>query len=207
MTQEYEDSHAFNVIDLSPYDTERHARNRRDRLEPRRDNLESVKCKFPFFLGENNLDAYLDWDIKVEKLFECHDIKENSKVKLVTLEFSGYALAWWYQIMYDVRRIRKSPCDSWDELKKELIERFVSSYYARDLYVQLQREIQDIVELHHYSTLEDLVHQATKVESQLNRKLSSMKSYPSSSCKGKERDKEKPRRDKNPKKGSVTSQD
>ncbi|RDX77932.1 hypothetical protein CR513_41858, partial [Mucuna pruriens] len=60
----------------------------------------------------------------------------------------------------------------------------------------LNREIQDIVELHqlHYSTLEDLVHQATKVKSQLKRKLSSRKSYPNTSWKSKEREKERPRR-------------
>jgi len=28
----------------------------------------------------------------------------------------------------------------------------------------LQRDIQDVVEMHHYEILEDLIHQATKVE-------------------------------------------
>ncbi|RDX82673.1 hypothetical protein CR513_36500, partial [Mucuna pruriens] len=66
----------------------------------------------------------------------------------------------------------------------------------------LNREIQDIVELHHYSTLEDLVLQATKVECKLKRKLSSINSYPSSSWKDKEKEKDRPRKDKSPKKGS-----
>ena len=34
----------------------------------------------------------------------------------------------------------------------------------------LNREIQDTVELHHYASLEDLIHQAIKVEQQLKRK-------------------------------------
>ena len=34
----------------------------------------------------------------------------------------------------------------------------------------LNREIQDIVELHYYASLEDLTHQAIKVEQQLKRK-------------------------------------
>ncbi|RDY00585.1 hypothetical protein CR513_16222, partial [Mucuna pruriens] len=131
-----------------------------------------------------------------------------------------------YQIMYDVRNMKRLPCETWGDLKREMRDRFLPSYYARDLFVKLQklfqgyksieeyhkeikicmiraqimelqeaimarflhrlnRDIQDIVELHHYSSIEDLVHQATKVESQLNRKLSSRKSYPNASWKGK----------------------
>ncbi|RDX94553.1 hypothetical protein CR513_23048, partial [Mucuna pruriens] len=63
----------------------------------------------------------------------------------------------------------------------------------------LTREVQDKVELHQYNTLKDLVHQATKVESQLQRKLSSRN--PSTSWKGKKMEKERSRRDKTPKKG------
>ncbi|RDX81750.1 hypothetical protein CR513_37536, partial [Mucuna pruriens] len=107
------------------------------------------------------------------------------------------------------------------------MERFVPSYYAKDLYEyfkemeifmtraqieesqeatlarflhRLNREIQGIVELHHYSTLDDLVHQATK------RKFSSKKSYHNTSWKGKEREKERLRRDKSPKNGNDFSQ-
>jgi len=40
----------------------------------------------------------------------------------------------------------------------------------------LNRKIQDVVEIHHYETLEDLIHQATKVEQQLKRKSSYRKS-------------------------------
>ncbi|RDY08898.1 hypothetical protein CR513_06811, partial [Mucuna pruriens] len=49
----------------------------------------------------------------------------------------------------------------------------------------LNKEIQDRVELSNYSTLEDLVYQAIKVEAKLKRKLSFRKSYPNASWKGK----------------------
>ncbi|RDX78478.1 hypothetical protein CR513_41243, partial [Mucuna pruriens] len=67
----------------------------------------------------------------------------------------------------------------------------------------LIREIQDIVELHYYTSLTNSVHQATKVELQLKRDGVSKRSYPSSSLKGKERKEERPKKDKSPKKGSV----
>ncbi|RDY12147.1 hypothetical protein CR513_03097, partial [Mucuna pruriens] len=50
-------------------------------------------------IGENKSDAYLDWEMKIEKLFACHNIHENLKVMWVILEFSAYALVWLYQII------------------------------------------------------------------------------------------------------------
>ncbi|RDY08925.1 hypothetical protein CR513_06783, partial [Mucuna pruriens] len=66
------------------------------------------------------------------------------------------------------------------------IEESQEATIARFLY-GLNREIQDTVELHHYSTIEDL---ATNVESQLKRKLAYRKTYRngSSSWKGKEKE-------------------
>jgi len=43
----------------------------------------------------------------------------------------------------------------------------------------LHREIQYVVEMHHYETLEDLIHQATRVEQQLKRRNTYRKSSPS----------------------------
>ena len=51
----------------------------------------------------------------------------------------------------------------------------------------LNREIQDIIELHHYASLEDLIYQAIKVEQQLKRNQTYKKSpYGSSTWKDKE---------------------
>ncbi|RDX61227.1 hypothetical protein CR513_60563, partial [Mucuna pruriens] len=43
----------------------------------------------------------------------------------------------------------------------------------------MNREIQDVVELYHYTSLDDLVHQATRVMSQQRRHLASKRTYPS----------------------------
>ncbi|RDX85508.1 hypothetical protein CR513_33295, partial [Mucuna pruriens] len=71
----------------------------------------------------------------------------------------------------------------------------------------LNKEIQDVVELQHYSTLEELAHQAIKVELQIKRRNASKKPYRTSNgWKGKEKEKEKVRKDKSPKKESEASQ-
>jgi len=75
----------------------------------------------------------------------------------------------------------------------------------------LNREIQDVVEMHHYETLEDLIHQATKVKQKLKRKSSYKKS--STSWRDKEKSKKKgatstilKSKEKESSSGKVTSQ-
>ncbi|RDX83039.1 hypothetical protein CR513_36088, partial [Mucuna pruriens] len=86
---------------------EGHRQPRRHREEPRRGEMDGLKCKIAPFLGESYLDGYLDWEMKVEQIFECFDFNDRMKVKLVTLEFSGYALVWWNQVLYVVGKRRK----------------------------------------------------------------------------------------------------
>ena len=166
--------------------------------------------------------------MKVEQVFACYNYNEEKKIKLASLEFEGYALVWWNQVRSDVERMRRPLINTWQDMKRVLRERFVSSYYGRDLHNKLQRliqgnrsvdeyykemeisliraqieesqeatmarflhglnrEIQDIVELHHYASLEDLIHQAIKVEQQVKRKQTYKKSpYGSSTWKDKE---------------------
>jgi hypothetical protein len=60
--------------------------NRRDRREfGRQDtydhNLGSIKMTIPPFQGKNDLDVYLEWEKKVELVFDCHNYSEEKKSK------------------------------------------------------------------------------------------------------------------------------
>ena len=46
------------------------------------------------FQGKNDLDAYLEWERKVELIFYCHNYSEEKKVKLAAIKFTDYAIAW-----------------------------------------------------------------------------------------------------------------
>ena len=59
----------------------RDARNRED------NNLGNIKMKIPSFQGKNDPEAYLEWERKVELVFDCHDYSENKKVKLAVIVF------------------------------------------------------------------------------------------------------------------------
>ncbi|RDX99936.1 hypothetical protein CR513_16930, partial [Mucuna pruriens] len=64
-------------------------------------------------------------------------------------------------------------------VRAQLFE-FKEATMARSLH-GFNREVQDIVELYHYTSLANLVHQANMVELLLKRHQASKKSYPSSS--------------------------
>uniref|UniRef100_A0A2N9G5R0 RNA-directed DNA polymerase n=1 Tax=Fagus sylvatica TaxID=28930 RepID=A0A2N9G5R0_FAGSY len=162
------------------------ARNRED------NNLGGIKMKISSFQGRSDPEAYLEWEKKMEFVFDCHNYSETKK------------------LVINRRRNRERPIDTWEEMKVVMRKRFIPSYYYRELYKKLQglrqgsrsvedyykemeiamiranveedreatmarfllglnREIHDKVEMQHYVELEDMVHMAIKVEQQLKR--------------------------------------
>jgi len=77
--------------------------------------------------------------MKVEQVFACYNYNEEKKIKFASLEFEGYALAWWNQVRSDVERMRRPSINTWQDIKIVLRKTFVSSYYGRDLHNKLQR--------------------------------------------------------------------
>ena len=55
-------------------------------------NLGKIKMKISSFQGKNDPEAYLEWEKKVELIFECHSYFEEKKVKLIVIEFTDYAI-------------------------------------------------------------------------------------------------------------------
>ena len=43
-------------------------------------------------MGKSDLEAYLEWEERMEMIFYCHNYSEAEKVKLAALEFEHYAL-------------------------------------------------------------------------------------------------------------------
>ena len=104
--------------------------------------------KIPYFQGKNDLEAYLEWERKVELVFDCHNYSENKKVMFTVIEFSDYAIVWWDQLVLNKRRNREPSVETWEEMKRVMRKRFVPTYYYRELYKKLQnlRQCNRIVE-------------------------------------------------------------
>ena len=59
------------------------------------DNLGSIKSKITEFKGRNDPKAYLEWEKRIENIFDIYHYFDNKKVKLEVTEFTDYALTWW----------------------------------------------------------------------------------------------------------------
>lgn len=68
------------------------------------DNLRGVKIKVPSFVGKSDPEAYLEWETKLEQIFNCHNYSNLEKVQVASIEFKEYALVWWDQLTKDRRR-------------------------------------------------------------------------------------------------------
>jgi len=81
---------------------------------PRRVRKEKKECPrevrvdLPHFHGKENVEIYLDWEMKVEQLYACHKVSEENKVPLATLSFQGNAMYWWTAHERD-RHLHKDP--------------------------------------------------------------------------------------------------
>ncbi|PKI63647.1 hypothetical protein CRG98_015965 [Punica granatum] len=150
-------------------------------------NIGSIKMTIPPFQGRNDPDAFIEWERKVELVFDCHNYLEEKKVKLVAVEFIDYAIVWWDKLVKERIRNHKRPIETWEEVKtvmrslrqgtrsvenypKEMeialiranIEEDEEATMARFL-CGLNREIANVVELQHYVEIEEMVSTAMKV--------------------------------------------
>ncbi|RDX68000.1 hypothetical protein CR513_53057, partial [Mucuna pruriens] len=83
---------------------------RRRKGEPRHDNyLGNINMTIPTFQGKNDHELYLEWERKVEHVFDCHNYSEKKKVKLAVVEFTDYASIWWDQFMINKYRNGERP--------------------------------------------------------------------------------------------------
>ncbi|GKV43146.1 hypothetical protein SLEP1_g50479 [Rubroshorea leprosula] len=107
--------------------------------------------KIPPFQGKNDPDVYLEWEKKVELVFDCHNYSEEKKVKLAAVEFTDYAMVWWDQLVLSQPRNRERP--GLTEGSKSIED------YHKEMEIAML-----------YVELEDMVHMAMKVEQQPKRK-------------------------------------
>nr|XP_016502815.1 PREDICTED: uncharacterized protein LOC107820962 [Nicotiana tabacum] len=80
-------------------------------------NLGSIKMNISSFQRKSDPDAYLDWERKVEKVFDYHNYSEEKKVKLAIIEFTDYASTWWDKIVVNRSKNLGRPVSSWEEMK------------------------------------------------------------------------------------------
>ncbi|XP_073153133.1 uncharacterized protein [Henckelia pumila] len=102
------------------------------------ENISGIKMKILLFHVKSDPEAYLEWEMMVESVFDCHNYTNLKKVKLAVVEFGDYALILWDQLVISRRINRERPVEMWDEMKQIMRKRFVPNYYYRDMFRRLQ---------------------------------------------------------------------
>nr|KYP33814.1 Transposon Ty3-I Gag-Pol polyprotein [Cajanus cajan] len=97
------------------------------------------RVDLPPFHGKEDVDAYLDWEMKVEQIFTCHQVGQERKVPLTTLAFQGQAMYWWTALVRERRLHNDPPITYWNDLRSAMRRRHIPSYYSRELIDKLQR--------------------------------------------------------------------
>ena len=106
--------------------------------EPEQDGIGKIKVKIPSFEGKCDPDVYMDWETKLEQIWNCHNFPEHKKVQLATLEFNGYALIWWDNLVKERRRALDPAVATWEQMKALMRARFVPQHHARELRQRLE---------------------------------------------------------------------
>lgn len=100
----------------------------------RGDNLGKIKERILPFQEKNDPDAYLEWEKRMELVFDCHNYSKLNKVKLATIEFTNYDIVWWDQLMLNRRRNGEHPIETWEEMKALMRKCFITNHYHQDLF-------------------------------------------------------------------------
>jgi len=106
--------------------------------------------KLPSFSGDSDLNMYLGWEAKCEQIFNVHEVQDDQKVKLASLEFLDYAMQWWHKIVMDSGLNKRPTVVSWEDLKECMHARFVPPHYRKNLLLKLQRFHQGMLSVDAY---------------------------------------------------------
>jgi hypothetical protein len=96
--------------------------------------LGRIKLSIPPFSGDRGPDDYLEWDMRMDQIFTTHYYTKEKRLQLAVVEFTGYVLIWWNQILHMPTRPM-----SWRGMKELMRHRSVPEHYKRDMHNKLQQ--------------------------------------------------------------------
>ncbi|KAK1698088.1 hypothetical protein QYE76_014785 [Lolium multiflorum] len=111
---------------------------RNGRGQDEEDGLGKPKFSIPKFEGGADVEEYLTWELKIEKLWTLHPhYSEDRKIKLASSEFDGYALRWWDAFVRNRDEDGEQPIRTWRAMKEAMTSRFVPTNYLRNIFDKL----------------------------------------------------------------------
>ncbi|XP_074278562.1 uncharacterized protein LOC141602155 [Silene latifolia] len=131
----------------------KHARETDERWQPRRGEriVDAFKASdLPEFVGGADPEAYLEWERKIDRLFDFKDLDDDKRCRFAILKLSKGA-SLWYEAM-KAKRVQegKEKIDSWVSLKRKLRKRYVPSTHRLSTYRKIADFRQDKLSVSEY---------------------------------------------------------
>ncbi|XP_019056473.1 PREDICTED: uncharacterized protein LOC109115993 [Tarenaya hassleriana] len=98
-----------------------------------------LKLKPPLFLGKVDPKAYLDWERRMDNIYDCYSYSERRKVQYVAAQLAEHALTWWDREVTERRRGHYAQVETWHEMKNLMRKRYVPPHFHRDLQRRYRR--------------------------------------------------------------------
>jgi hypothetical protein len=92
-----------------------------------------------------------------------HEYTEDRKIKLASLEFDGYALLWWDNIVQSRIEARDPPISTWRGMQEAMRARFIPRNYIRSLYDRLTNLKQGLKSVDDYHQEMELIMKRARV--------------------------------------------
>ncbi|KAK1595652.1 hypothetical protein QYE76_017286 [Lolium multiflorum] len=132
------------------------------------DGLGKPKFSIPRFEGGTDVEEYLTWELKIERLWRLHpDYTEDKKIKLASSEFDGYALRWWDALVQNREEDGELPIITWRTMKAAMRARFVPTNYLRSVFDKLTQLKQGVLTVDAYYMEMEMLMQRARVRESL----------------------------------------
>ena len=99
-----------------------------DIFDPTERYIGGIIQHLPSYAGKFDPHAYIDWELKVDKEFDKHDLSQKQKIYIASNLLTEHALMEWKYIC----RHNKVP-QSWEDFKLHFRDAFIPAYYVDHL--------------------------------------------------------------------------
>lgn len=93
----------------------------------------NIKLKAPVYDVKVDQEAYLDWEKRMDHIFEYYNHPGLTIVALAVAQLTDNELVWWDRLTSDRRRNQLTQLESWLDMKYLMRQRFVPQHFHRDL--------------------------------------------------------------------------
>ncbi|KAL9244398.1 hypothetical protein vseg_018178 [Gypsophila vaccaria] len=99
---------------------------------------EDIKLnELPEFVGGTDPEVYLEWERKMEQMFDFKDIDDVKRCKYAILKLGKGASLWFEGLKSKRARSGKEKIASWESLKRKLRKRYVPTSHKLTIYCRI----------------------------------------------------------------------